>query len=532
MRKAIFKIMAWTLTMAVFLAFFNMGQAYAAAEGKLLQILPEGKDIVAYIECKSRAESAEAQVSQYPCGKTELIMPEEIAVHTVILVDNSLSVSEENRENMKNILRQYVQELPEQEAVSLAVFGEELKFLAEKSKDAGVMLPLIDGLEFQNQDTYLTDFLFQAVEQIEKDTEYTRFIVISDGVDNKSIGITKEELTAKLKETSRPIYAIGHVYKENSAELKNMFALSRLTGGREFLMEDYENVLMIAEEIHDFSDIYSVRAEIPEEAMDGENRHVLLKLHTEEGDMEVTGEVSMPFTLAEPEPVPADEPEAEPEPEFEPEAQPESEPEPEAQPEPELKPESLPEPVLGFLPAPEEKKPAGIGAEKIAGLAALIIAADVYILYKKRRKTVSAKETGKKKGISPILPANPVSAQSVPAASAPESGGDVTEILDSRYLLVLRDRANPERIFRYPMDSPVVVGRNIDLVQIPVDYNLTVSGRHCEFSMRNNRFFLRDLESVNHTFLDGIMIEEEREIVSGNVVRMGEVEFHVEIMPI
>lgn len=47
--------------------------------------------------------------------------------------------------------------------------------------------------------------------------------------------------------------------------------------------------------------------------------------------------------------------------------------------------------------------------------------------------------------------------------------------------MILRDMSEPERIFRYPMDERVVVGRNVDMVQIAIDYNLTISGRHCEF---------------------------------------------------
>jgi pSer/pThr/pTyr-binding forkhead associated (FHA) protein len=50
--------------------------------------------------------------------------------------------------------------------------------------------------------------------------------------------------------------------------------------------------------------------------------------------------------------------------------------------------------------------------------------------------------------------------------------------------------------------------------------------------IKNNRFFVRDLDSANHTYLEGKMVKDEMEIVSGNTVRLGEVEFGVEIMPI
>ena len=487
----------------ILLTLGSPGKVWAVQECSLLQILVDEKQIVSYIKCGSTVNSADAQVSQYPCENVEIIQPGDITVHTVILMDNSLSISESNRENIKNILRQYVQELPENETVSLAVFGEDIQFLAEKSQDKEEMVRMIDEIGFQNQDTYLTDYLFEAVEKIENDPAYTRFIVISDGVDNKAIGITKEELVSKLKETPRPVYTIGHVYKDNSDELKNMFALSRATGGKELLIEDYEDTSMIVNEIHDFSHIYSVRMDVPENVMDGGSRHILMNLHTDDGDMEVTGEVSMPFTLAQEEPAP--------------------EPTPEPTPGPTLAPTASPTQEPVSVPEPSNKN---IGVEKTAGIIVLIIAAGFLVFYQKKNKGKSDKKARKAKAPVPARP----EVQEIGPQDRPEE--DVTTILGGRYLLVLRDRSNPDRIFRYPMDGHVIVGRNIDMVQIPVDYNLTVSGQHCEFYIKNNRFFIRDMNSANHTYLEGGVVNGEREIISGSIVRLGEVEFSVEFMPI
>ncbi|GFI16443.1 hypothetical protein IMSAGC009_01608 [Lachnospiraceae bacterium] len=494
------KSKVWSKVSGLFIMLFILGQAMqvcAVQECTLLQMLVDDKRIVSYIECGSKINSADAQVSQYPCENVEVIQPKNLTVHTVIMLDNSLSITESNRETIKEILRQYVQELPENEAVSFAVFGEDIEFLAEKSKDTEELVRLIDETGFQNQDTYLTDYLYEAVEKIENDTEYTRFIVISDGVDNKAIGITKEELLAKLEETPRPVYTIGHVYKDNSSELKNMFALSRATGGKELLIDDYEDIGLITKEIHDFSHIYSIQMDVPENVMDGESRHILMNIHTDGGDVEATGEVSMPFTLAPEEPEPSAEPTAAP------------------TPEPTPAPTTAPTPEAIPVPEPPRK---GIGVEKTAGVVILVIAVIFLVLNQKKKKS-----SNKSRGVKPPVP------EPAPKSVSEE---DETTILDGRYLLVLRDRANPERIFRYPMDGHVIVGRNIDMVQIPVDYDQTVSGQHCEFYIKNNRFFIRDMNSVNHTYLENTLITSEREIISGSIVRLGAVEFSVEFMPI
>ena len=65
-----------------------------------------------------------------------------------------------------------------------------------------------------------------------------------------------------------------------------------------------------------------------------------------------------------------------------------------------------------------------------------------------------------------------------------------------------------------------------------IDSSRTISGQHCEFYVKSNRFFVRDLNSINHTYLDGKMIRGEAEVVSGSIVKLGEAEFCIEIMPI
>lgn len=512
------KIKAW-MAVWIILAMINIpSEVHAALSGSLLQtsVVDEGANVTAYIRCDGEADSAEMQIAQYPCEDVHMVIPGNISVHTVIMVDNSLSVTTGNRENIKKFLRQYVQGISEQEVVSLAVFGEEIQFLAVRSQDKEEILQLIDEIEFHNQDTYLTDFLYEQLEKIREDSDFTRFVIISDGVDNKAIGITKEELLDKLEEISRPVYAVGHIYKDNDTELKNMFALPRITGGQAFMIEDYEDTGAMADEIHDFSHLYAVTAKIPQEAMDGGKKDILLKLHCSEGELEMTGEVRMPFGKASQEeekesltvevvPLPV----------------PQLKEEIKSQTDKQMQPEE---------PEPIQRKKSVIGVDKIVWIAILVIAVILLVVYQKKNKTVqksNSKKKNKKGKKNIVIPPQTVMPEPQPVQQESE-----TVFLDGRYLLALRDRMNPDRIFRYPLDGHVIVGRNVDMAQIAIDYNRTISKRHCEFYVRNNHFFIRDMNSSNHTYLNGEEINGEREILSGSIVRLGEAEFSVEIMPI
>lgn len=511
-------IKAWMTVWIILVAMNAPGMVQAAISARLLQTSVADENVTAYISCDSGVESVDVQIAQYPCEDVQVVIPENISVHTIIMVDNSLSVTESNRENIKRILRKYIQGMTEQEVVSLAVFGEEMQFLAVRSRDQNAFLQRIDEIEFHNQDTYLTDFLFEELEAIREDSDFTRFVIISDGVDNKAIGITKEELLGKLEEISRPVYAVGHIYKNNEAELKNMFALPRMTGGQALMIEDYDDVEEIADQIHDFSHLYAVRAKIPWEVMDGDNKSILLKISTLEGDIEATGEMRMPFGIAHKE-------------KEEENLTVEVVPLPLPQPKEEITTRPKKE-IQAKEVVPAQDKKTVIGWDKIIWSTVLVIAVIILVVYQKKKKTVQKspgkkREDKKNKKPKVAVPVHPVEPEQMPVYQENE-----TVFLEGRYLLVLRDRMNPDRIFRYPLDGHVTVGRNVDMVQIAIDYNRTISKRHCEFYVRNNHFFIRDMNSANHTYLDNEMVNEEREIVSGNIVRLGEAEFSVEIMPI
>jgi pSer/pThr/pTyr-binding forkhead associated (FHA) protein len=69
------------------------------------------------------------------------------------------------------------------------------------------------------------------------------------------------------------------------------------------------------------------------------------------------------------------------------------------------------------------------------------------------------------------------------------------------------------------------VGRSPD-----TDFSIahpTVSSLHCELVLMNEGVILRDLESTNGTFVDGMAVRETK-LAAGQMVRLGDVELFVE----
>ncbi len=434
------------------------------------------------------------KVSKYADG--------DIIIHTVVLFDNSLSISKDNKEKAISVLQSYFENKNANEYITLATFGEDIQIMADRINDSTILTTALHDIQHNNQDTYLTDVLYEYLDTLSVD-EFTRFIVMSDGVDNKAIGITKDELLEKLKKNAHPIYTLGHVYKNNESELENMFALSRATGGNTFLLDEISDNSIVVNELINYDNLFCLKTEIPSEIRDGSTKSVLFTIPSLSGISEIKAEVEMPFSIKE---VPESTEETSVE-VFEEEILP--------RPVPETTGEETT--VVGTVDK-EDKKEGGI----ITILAAIVLIAVAVILLLKNKKTNTP-------SVQIPMPVNEPDFDST-VIFTPDM--DATVIWDSRYMLVLRDVHDSNRIFQYPLDANVILGRNVQMVNIAIDYNRTVSGRHCEFYMRNDRVYVRDLNSANKTYVNGRIIQMDTEIQSGCVVKLGEVELYVEIIPI
>ena len=100
----------------------------------------------------------------------------------------------------------------------------------------------------------------------------------------------------------------------------------------------------------------------------------------------------------------------------------------------------------------------------------------------------------------------------------------------SRYLLILRDKKDSFKEFRYPLQNSVTLGRVAKRgADIVLDYDPTVSAVHCRISVERGEFYVEDLNSSNKTYLDGIQVEGRRNLLSGSCLRLGKLEMIVEI---
>lgn len=97
------------------------------------------------------------------------------------------------------------------------------------------------------------------------------------------------------------------------------------------------------------------------------------------------------------------------------------------------------------------------------------------------------------------------------------------------HTLYLTDLKNPGQTFQIPLADSIVIGRNANEADLVIDYDRSVSGRHCQICERDGKFYVKDLQSSNGSLLNGIRLSEEMEIYSGSILTLGRLEIKVQI---
>jgi hypothetical protein len=80
-----------------------------------------------------------------------------------------------------------------------------------------------------------------------------------------------------------------------------------------------------------------------------------------------------------------------------------------------------------------------------------------------------------------------------------------------------------------PVDSlPVAIGRG-GQNEIPLDGDEFASARHARFETRRDGLWVEDIGSTNGTFVNGARVTTPRRLSKGDVVRVGQTDFRVEL---
>ncbi|MCR5556417.1 MAG: FHA domain-containing protein [Butyrivibrio sp.] len=498
-----------SIVLAAFLAVGIAPKLSAAEDCMFKQAITDDETVKAYIRTASSTGGVSYQIGNIATDEPREypISDDEVPVRTLIMVDNSFSVPENSRTLIKEAIKQIIDVHAPNETFRFATFSEDITYLSDEySSDYTALKNVADSIEHKDQETYLTDVLYDVINEFnaEKYEGYTRIVIFSDGVDNKPIGVTREELNKKLDESPYPVYTFGSKNGKNDSELENMFALSRLTGCEYAILEEASEGEIAGITALD-NEIKVFEVDIPEEAKIGGKQSSKL---TFSNGSEVVFSVNMPFSIKETKE------------EVEPESEMAVEPTAESEEKKVEKPVYTPQNGIWAIidKLPKWAIPAAAGGVLL--IIIIILAIVMTGKSKKKKQSVSVQPQPVMDYEKTVMMSEEVRrSDNATILMTPDQDGQEIR----RYRFALTDAADSARSFRCELISEIRIGRQPDN-NIVLSDDTAVHGHHASVSVKNDTFYFTDLKDVkNHSAVNGIALKPEipQLIVNNSKVTIG-----------
>lgn len=459
-------------------------------------------------------------------------------IKTTILFDNSLSLSRRWGGQAKELIAGLIDNHAEGEEFRIATFADGLNVVSDFTTEYESLKTSVDGIEFLNQNSYLTDILYDLLGQSggSNEANYERFIIITDGADDNDIKYTQTELIDLMKSSGVVLHTVGVKTSDNSKLLETLFSYARYTGGTYSIAESGTDVEDVRNAVNEDYSILCMRLVPAAAVMDGSRKEAKLDLNTSGGTVVLTASLRMPFGVVQSSP-----------------SESEENVESSVEPAPEPVEPALPSIEVPTLPVEEvqETGKSGVLPFAVAGaivLIGIIVLAVLFVVKgkKKRRVDVVIAESGQPQESSipdkgaQAPPAQPDVAHTgrntvrLGGAGNADTGNKTLRLQNGtsqqaqrQSYITLTDISHPQRSFRVPIETRIVVGRESG--EILLGHDAAVSHIHCEIIKRGNLFYVNDLKSSNGTFYGNRRVRGETSIMNGGILEVGTCKYKITI---
>ena len=512
MRTIMRRITVWAV---LWIMILQVSLCAGAAGEQVLWAAVNGMNAELYLP--QEGEASACQVGTVPCDilQSKPVSELDVPIRTLILLDNSLSIPKEERPVVAQLLNNLIGNRMDGEQFTIATIEDDIHYLCTDESDYLALGSAINNITYQNQETQLTDNLYKAVQSLYESSplQLSRVIVIADGVDDKEIGYTREELQELIRDCGYPVYTVGcgdDGTAERKSMLENLFALSRITEGQSFYFGDTTDTYAIAQGICEYNQARQVTVSLPEEVCDGTVHAIKIMFD----GVEYTAQLTMPFGEAA--------------------TQPESEPEPEPEPEPTPAPQ----------PEPDKGNSWVLPVVIVAVVAAAALVA-VFVAMKKRKKPVEEPvKTAKTE--SEIIEIRDATVPKIKhwyddldtnqedkTVSVTQDGDKTVQVFGNagakknQKTIKLTDVNDPFRSYEVPLEGRITVGRS-GSCRIVLESN-SVSREQCEIFEQNGKVYAVNRSQTNITLVDQTEAQTATLLNNGSVLTMGSIKMKVEI---
>lgn len=520
--KNIYKMLMAVIT--VISAMLCSMYVQAAGNIQLVQVQTRDQNIFFYVRgIEEDVENVRCTIGNMESENVHVAKFKDLnaSLCTYIMIDNSMSIPKKSREGIKKLLTELVAARTDNEKFAIATFGEEVDQIIGYTNDYVQLKDCISNIEFNNQDTYLTDMIYNVINSGAlycKEGDYVRILLIADGMDDDSVGYTEDELKSLLLSTHIPIYSLGVYNNEqtNNTTIEKMFALSRLTGGSGDIYDDiksadnYNAMLAIDRDITVF-DITPKAA-----SLDGSEKTIRLSFLSQGEMVELVADrVRMGVKLTDTQ-------------------------------ETSQETETVSASETVIMPTvPETEKKTNFMLVPVAASALLVIVVVMILLLYR-----ASKKKRKENVFKPIQNFNPTDEPTgedwfsneplqVPEARKTQ-GDDYTMIIwgnekakgeeftniiwnnssTENCVITLTDIAEPTRQYQGILKTLLLVGKSSDC-NIVISWDSAISRKHFSIMLKDGLYYLKDEGSSNGTFVNESRIMAETQIKNGDIIRIG-----------
>lgn len=277
-KSMVAKRIALIFILALSMTVFTQIAAFASSDTMLPQAYINENIMDLFLSTKLDGNGLSVKVANQEAKIYDngTISDKKIDVRTTILVDISTSMPKTARSKVAELIGYKIKNIAKNEQLRIVTFGEEIKVLQDFSSDRYDLDKAAENIKFDGRESAIYDAVYKTLPKIQLIEErpcFYRTIVLTDGADYATQGITKEELFMQLHSKAYPIDVVCVSEFKPSGQNKDLSALARISNGRYFDIYSEADVITLCSDLS-VSNYFWIRAEVPASLLDGSTRQV------------------------------------------------------------------------------------------------------------------------------------------------------------------------------------------------------------------------------------------------------------------
>ena len=437
---------------------------------------------------------------------------------TLIIIDNTSELTTLNREIIKETIKCFIRDNDREDKVAIAVTGEKAEYLTDYEDSLNTQLKAVDNIEFKDVNASGADVIMEVIlSWKESDVAYRDILYVSCTDVSLGSDYSKEELFFEISDRQYPIYSLACAQNENTAFIKGIGSLSRISGGTSVSTEDAKSDAEVEKQLSEMlHKAINEKRKYEQEELEKEKEEEETNEAEEDEDEEIYEAVK------------------EDEETYEVDEEVYSE---EANEQPD-------EETAVIYDMSEELNNTGevnmiILPVIVIAFVMIVFSVSIYLSRKKKERDEEnsfneikgkIKSEKKREPFESVFETETVVLSQNDNEDDSDTGTRLLFQTKEGIDITLEDRADPTKYFRACVRDAICIGRSDKLCDIPITYDDSVSSRHCEIYQRDSVLYCRDLGSSNGTMINQQKVYQEVKIESGDILRIGRLSFFVQVV--